>query len=176
MTAVTSEPARSPSWLRPSPKNWRLALLVAGIAVPASIWLAPIGMAFWISLVAVAAVALAATINAWGRHPGPLLVAPAIALLLVMNIFPLMWSFGLSFFRFRVNRLAPPRFTGLDNYEKILTDPTVWDRLQTTALIVILTVTIQMVVGFLLTIWNMTKIGMMTMIGGNIRVVKMMKR
>ncbi len=150
MTIVTSEQRGTPDWLIPSPRNWRLALLVAIIAIPGSIWLAPIGVAFWISLVAVAVVVLTTTINAWGRHPGPLLVAPAIALLVVMNIFPLMWSFGLSFFRFRVNRQAPPTFAGLANYEKVLTDPTVWDRLQTTALVVILTVTIQMIVGFLL--------------------------
>ena len=88
--------------------------------------------------------------NAWGRHNGPLLVAPAITLLFVMNIFPLMWSFGLSFFRFRANRLAPPKFLGLDNYAKVITDATVWDRLQTTALTVVLTVSLQMIVGFLL--------------------------
>jgi len=61
-----------------------------------------------------------------------------------------MWSFGLSFFNFRANRLAPPSFTGLSNYEKVLTDPVVWDRLQTTALVVVLTVGAQMIVGFLL--------------------------
>ncbi len=150
MTAVTSDATGTPRWLTPSPRNWRLALLIAVVAIPGSIWLAPGNVAFWISFVAVSAVTLAVTINAWGRYPGPLLVAPAIALLFVMNIFPLMWSFGLSFFRFRVNRQAPPRFAGLDNYEKILTDPTVWDRLQTTALVVVFTVAIQMIVGFLL--------------------------
>jgi multiple sugar transport system permease protein len=67
-----------------------------------------------------------------------------------MNIFPLMWSFGLSFFNYRANRMAPPAFTGFDNYARVLTDPDVWSRLQTTALFVVLTVSAQMVVGFLL--------------------------
>jgi multiple sugar transport system permease protein len=67
-----------------------------------------------------------------------------------MNIFPLLWSFGLSFFHFRANRLAPPRFAGLYYYEKILSDPVVWERLQTTGKLVILTVGTQMIVGFLL--------------------------
>ena len=57
-------------------------------------------------------------INAWGRYNGGLLVAPAIGLLFVMNIFPLMWSFGLSFFNYRANRLAAPTFDGLDNYAR----------------------------------------------------------
>jgi ABC-type sugar transport system permease subunit len=94
---------------------------------------------------------MTAVVNAWGRYHGPLLVAPAIALLFLMNIFPLMWSFGLSFYNFRANReKAPLKFVGLDNYAKILTDEDVWHRLQTTAIVVILTVSVQMIVGFLL--------------------------
>jgi multiple sugar transport system permease protein len=135
----------TPDW-----SNWRLALLVALLAIPASVFALPLDVAFWVSLAAVALVALTAVINAWGRYNGGLLVAPAIGLLFVMNIFPLMWSFGLSFFNYRANRLAPPAFDGLDNYAKILTDATVWDRLQTTALVVVLTVGTQMIVGFLL--------------------------
>jgi multiple sugar transport system permease protein len=67
-----------------------------------------------------------------------------------MNIFPLMWSFGLSFFAYRANRLAPPTFIGLDNYAWALNDPVIWQRLQTTALTVVMTVALQMVIGFLL--------------------------
>jgi multiple sugar transport system permease protein len=61
-----------------------------------------------------------------------------------------LWSFGLSFFSYRANRAKPPAFVGLENYEKILTDPNVWDRLKTTAVLVVLTVAVQMIVGFLL--------------------------
>ena len=104
------------------------------------------------ALAACALAAASAVYNAWGRYKGGLLVAPAIALLFVMNIFPLLWSLGLSFFSYRANRARPPAFVGLDNYKDILTDPTVWDRLQTTAILVVLTVTVQMVVGFLLAI------------------------
>src|ERR671919_407549 len=135
----------TPDW-----SNWRLALLVALLAIPASVLLLPLDAAFWVSLAAAALLALTLVVNAWGRYTGGLLVAPAIGLLFVMNIFPLMWSFGLSFFNYRANRLAPPAFDGLDNYAKILTDATVWDRLQTTALVVVLTVGTQMIVGFLL--------------------------
>jgi multiple sugar transport system permease protein len=130
--------------------NWRLALLVAVVAVPLSVLILPPHVAFWVSLTAVGLVAFTAVINAWGRYNGGLLVAPAIGLLFVMNIFPLMWSFGLSFFNYRANRLAPPTFDGLNNYAKVLADATVWDRLQTTALVVVLTVGAQMIVGFLL--------------------------
>ncbi len=90
---------------------------------------------------------------AWLMDParrGPLLVAPAIFLLFIMNIFPLMWSFGLSFFHFKASVAKAPRFAGLYYYEKVLGDPVVWDRLQTTALIVAMSVAIQLIVGFLL--------------------------
>ena len=90
---------------------------------------------------------------AWMMAPerrGPYLVAPAIIVLFVMNIFPLMWSFGLSFYRYRANRLAAPDFTWFRNYEKILTDDTVWERFQTTAVIVTSSVLLQLVIGFLL--------------------------
>jgi multiple sugar transport system permease protein len=81
---------------------------------------------------------------------GPLLVAPALATLFLVNIFPLMWSFGLSFFAYKANRMAPPVFKGLDNYVDILTDPEVWARFQNTAAIVVGSVALQLVVGFLL--------------------------
>jgi multiple sugar transport system permease protein len=90
---------------------------------------------------------------AWLMAPerrGPLLVAPAIIMLVVMNIFPLLWSLGLSFFSYRANRLTAPDFVWLRNFERVLTDDTVWERFQTTALIVGSSVLLQLVVGFLL--------------------------
>lgn len=90
---------------------------------------------------------------AWLSAPerrGALLVAPAIITLFLMNIFPLMWSFGLSFFNYRANKLAVPKFRGLTNYERILTDDTVWERFQTTAIIVTSSVLLQLIFGFLL--------------------------
>lgn len=150
MNQVGRAETQSTHWLSPSLRNWRLALVLAVVVIPASIWLLPVQIAFWVSLVAVLFAITTLVVNAWGRHYGGLLVAPALGLLFVVNIFPLMWSFGLSFFHYRANRMAPPRFAGLYYYEKILSDPTVWERLQTTALIVILTVSAQMIIGFLL--------------------------
>jgi len=131
-------------------RNWRLALIFAIIVVPLSIAFLPPEVSFWVSLAACVLVAITATVNAWGRYNGGLLVAPAIALLFVMNIFPLLWSLGLSFFSYRANRMKPPAFVGLDNYSDIITDPVIWDRLHTTAILAIATVTTQMIVGFLL--------------------------
>lgn len=84
------------------------------------------------------------------KRRGALLVTPAIILLFFMNIFPLMWSFGLSFFHYKASSLKPPRFAGLYYYEKVLSDPVVWERFQTTAIIVASSVLVQMVFGFAL--------------------------
>jgi multiple sugar transport system permease protein len=82
---------------------------------------------------------------------GPLLVTPAIATLVVVNIFPLLWSYGLSFFSYNAKRaLVPPRWVGLDNYVDLFTDADVWSRFQNTAVIVIGSVFVQLIVGFLL--------------------------
>jgi multiple sugar transport system permease protein len=90
---------------------------------------------------------------AWLMAPerrGPLLVTPAIAMLVVMNIFPLLWSLGLTFFNYRANRQDAPDFRWLRNFERVLTDDTVWERFQTTAVIVGSSVLLQLIIGFLL--------------------------
>ena len=84
------------------------------------------------------------------KRRGVLLISPALLVLFLMNIFPLMWSFGLSFYHFRANRLKEPVFAGLYYYQKVLTDPVVWERFQTTAVIVTMSVLLQLVIGFLL--------------------------
>ncbi len=90
---------------------------------------------------------------AWLLDPkrrGALLVAPALTILFVMNIFPLLWSFGLSFFNYKASSTRVPKFKGLDNYADVLTDEKVWERFQTTAVIVGSSVLLQLIVGFLL--------------------------
>ena len=82
------------------------------------------------------------------KRRGALLVTPAIVLLFVMNIFPLMWSFGLSFFHYKASSMKPPRFAGLYYYKKVLADPVIWERFQTTATIVSASVLLQMLIGF----------------------------
>ncbi len=82
------------------------------------------------------------------KRRGAMLITPTIALLFFMNIFPLMWSFGLSFFHYKATSMKPPSFAGFYYYEKVFTDPVVWDRFQTTATIVSLSVLLQLVIGF----------------------------
>ena len=60
-------------------------------------------------------------------------VAPTI-FLLAINIFPLIWTIRLSFTNFRVNRPNNDiDWVGLKNYQRILTDPDIWNTMQATA-------------------------------------------
>ena len=54
-------------------------------------------------------------------------IAPTIALLLAINIFPLIWTIRLSFTNYRANQPNEPvEFVGLRNYARILTDADIW--------------------------------------------------
>jgi multiple sugar transport system permease protein len=80
-----------------------------------------------------------------------LFVAPTIALLLAINIFPLIWTIYLSFTNFFANRPnAKILNVGIRNYQRILTDPDIWAAMQVTAHFVIWTIVIETVVGFTL--------------------------
>lgn len=78
-------------------------------------------------------------------------ITPTMALLLAINIFPLIWTIQLSFTNYRANRPnAEVRNVGLDNYAAILTDPDVWASMQATAHFVFWTIALQTVIGFTL--------------------------
>lgn len=75
-------------------------------------------------------------------------IAPAGIVLVLMNVGPLLWSLGMSFFRYRADRPhTPPRFVGLHYYLQAATDLDVWERLQHTALFTGGSVLMQVVVG-----------------------------
>jgi multiple sugar transport system permease protein len=150
----TTATAAPPSFMSLSPDNWRLAI-VGGLVVSIVAVLAlPLSLSFWVVLAMAALVAAAMAVNAYRRHYyGGLLVAPAIAVLFVMNIFPLLWSLGLSFFAYQANQQSI-RFVGLANYTKALTNELAatanWNALVNTGMFVVFTVSAQMIVGFLL--------------------------
>jgi len=78
-------------------------------------------------------------------------VAPALLVLIAMDVVPLLWSLGMSFYRFRADRPhTPPRFVGLTNYSDAILDPDIWERLRNTALLMGGSVLLQVAVGALL--------------------------
>src|SRR6202042_1316330 len=85
-----------------------------------------------------------------GALAGPF-IAPALAVLCAINVLPLLWSIGVSFFHFRADRLnTPPRFLGFGNYADLMTDPDIWEHFVNTGAMIAVSVSIQVVVGALL--------------------------
>lgn len=78
-----------------------------------------------------------------------LFIMPTIILLIVMNIFPLLWSLILSFTEYSAIRPdEPPEFVGTRNYSQLLSDRSTWAYFTTTAYFVVLSVTAQFIIGF----------------------------
>ncbi|MEP6984417.1 MAG: sugar ABC transporter permease [Chloroflexota bacterium] len=75
-------------------------------------------------------------------------ILPTIILLIVMNIFPLIYSLYLSFTNYSVIADKPPQWIGIQNYTSILSDKNFWTAFATTGRYALLTVILQTVIGF----------------------------
>jgi multiple sugar transport system permease protein len=73
---------------------------------------------------------------------------PAVLVVLLISIFPLIYSLTTSFMSFRLVPPTPPRFVGLDNYASLLHQPRFWNVVATTTLIAFVSVALQYVIGF----------------------------
>jgi multiple sugar transport system permease protein len=75
---------------------------------------------------------------------------PAVLLVLLVSLFPLVYSLSISFQQVRLVPPSPPRFVGLANYATLLSQPRFWQVLGNTSLIAVLSVAVQYVAGFAL--------------------------
>ena len=75
-------------------------------------------------------------------------IMPTIILLVVMNIFPLLWSLALSFTKYSAITPDPAQFVGTSNYTQVLSDRSTWAYFRTTAFFVVLAVSAQFIIGF----------------------------
>ena len=76
-------------------------------------------------------------------------IAPTMALLLAINIFPLFWAIWLSFTNYRANRPNEAiKNVGLSNYQRVLGDSDIWTAMQTTARFVFWTISFETLLGF----------------------------
>lgn len=92
-------------------------------------------------------------INPWGEalRNDPIkyfFIWPAFMIVLAMAIFPLIYSLSISFMHYRLIPPMPPRFNGFDNYAKLLSQPRFWSVIYTTSVIVVISVSLQYVIGF----------------------------
>lgn len=76
------------------------------------------------------------------------LVAPAVVIMLLVTAYPMLRALYLSLFRYRLTAPDDREFAGLSNYVTILTDPLWWTDVGNTLFIMIVTVAIELVIGF----------------------------
>jgi multiple sugar transport system permease protein len=82
------------------------------------------------------------------RRLGWKLTAPAMAAMLLVTAYPMLNAIWLSLFSYRLTDPGARRFVGLSNYGVILTDGLWWQDVFTTTLITVVTVGVELVIGF----------------------------
>ncbi len=79
---------------------------------------------------------------------GQKLVAPAIVLMLVVTAFPMIRALYLSLFNYSLTAPEDREFVGLSNYVTALTDSLFWRDTFVTVLYMLVTVSVELVIGF----------------------------
>jgi multiple sugar transport system permease protein len=79
---------------------------------------------------------------------GQRLVAPAVILMLLVTAYPMLQALYLSLFRYRLTTPDDKGFVGLGNYGTILGDSLFWKDTVNTVIIMVVTVAIELVIGF----------------------------
>jgi multiple sugar transport system permease protein len=78
-----------------------------------------------------------------------LFISPTILLLLLINVFPLLWTIRTSLTNYKANMgWLKYRFVGIENYVDILTDPDIWTAMRTTAHFVFWSICLEVLLGF----------------------------
>ncbi len=84
------------------------------------------------------------------RRLGWLLAGPAFAVMLLVTAYPILQAVYDSLFDFRLTDPTNREFVGLSNYGVILSDPIWWTSIGVTLLITVVTVAVELVLGFAL--------------------------
>jgi multiple sugar transport system permease protein len=79
---------------------------------------------------------------------GQRLVAPAVILMLLVTAYPMLQALYLSLFRYRLTTPQDKGFVGLGNYVTILGDSLFWKDTANTVVIMVVTVAVELVIGF----------------------------
>lgn len=76
------------------------------------------------------------------------LVAPAVVLMLLVTAWPMLQALYLSLFRYRLTAPDDKEFIGLENYVTALSDSLFWKDMLNTLIIMVVTVGVELVIGF----------------------------
>jgi multiple sugar transport system permease protein len=76
------------------------------------------------------------------------LAGPALLVMLLVTAYPMFRAIYLSLFNYRLTDPSGRTFNGLTNYATVLSDPKWWNAVATTVIITVITVSIELVIGF----------------------------
>ncbi|HEY3239657.1 MAG TPA: sugar ABC transporter permease [Acidimicrobiia bacterium] len=82
------------------------------------------------------------------RRLGRMLSMPALVVMVAVTAYPMLNALWLSLYSYRLTDPAGREFVGLRNYGVVLTDALWWKDVATTVIITVVTVAIELVVGF----------------------------
>ncbi len=82
------------------------------------------------------------------RRLGLMLSAPAFVVMVLVTAYPLVYAVVLSLYNYRLTDPAGKEFVGLSNYATVLTDPVWWTDFSTTLIITVVSVAVELVLGF----------------------------
>ena len=83
------------------------------------------------------------------RRLGFYLTLPSYIVMLLVTAYPLGYALVLSLYNYRLTDPAGRSFFGLNNYWVIVTDPVWWNDFLTTLMITVVTVAVELVLGFM---------------------------
>ena len=72
---------------------------------------------------------------------------PGMAFLIAISVYPTIYSFNASFYRWNLAATARRSFVGLRNYELLLSDPSFWHSVGVTLTYVFIVVTLELAIG-----------------------------
>ena len=79
-------------------------------------------------------------------------LGPAVFALVIVGIAPLLYAVWKSLHYFNLTKRAQERFVGLDNYLYVLTDQVFWQAMSRTALLFIIAVPVQILLGLIISL------------------------
>jgi len=82
------------------------------------------------------------------RNTKLLFIVPAVIYLLLLSVFPFIYSVYLSLYDAKLTRMSRKFFVGLENYQELLTDPLFLKSIQNTAVLTASSIAIEVVLGF----------------------------
>jgi multiple sugar transport system permease protein len=83
------------------------------------------------------------------RRLGLGLSAPAFVVMVFVTAYPLLYAVVLSLYNYRLTDPGGREFVGLSNYWTVLTDPVWWNDFATTLIITVVSVAVELVLGFM---------------------------